>query len=236
MLVFDRRRRAALFLLGVAVAGLGIALSTQSGLGATPISSVPWVLVNVLPLSYGTLTLCMNLVFVLGQVVVLRRRFAPFQLLQIPATALFGACIDLGMWLSRPLAAASYPIPLATLVAGALLLAVALLAALPKDVLESLTFDNGKEFALFKAMEQALGLKACFAKPCHSWERGTNENRNGVVRKVLPKGRPFGDISGEETRRIDRMLNDRPLKCLNWRTPREAFADLVRRHAPKAAA
>ena len=69
-----------------------------------------------------------------------------------------------------------------------------------------------------------------FAKPYHSWERGTNENRNGVVRKVLPKGRPFDDIAEEEMRRIDYRLNDHPLRCLNWRTPREAFAELLRRH------
>lgn len=118
-------------------------------------------------------------------------------------------------------------------VAGAV---IGLLAALPKGILGTLTFDNGKEFALFKAMEQALGLKVYFAKPYHSWERGTNENRNGVVRRVLPKGRSFGDVTEEEMRRIDSLLNDRPLKCLNWRTPREAFAGLVRRHLVKAAA
>ena len=83
-----------LFALGVAVAGLGVALSTQAGLGATPISSVPWVLTRVTPLSYGMLTLLMNLFFVLGQIAILRRKVAPFQLLQIPATALFGVCID----------------------------------------------------------------------------------------------------------------------------------------------
>ena len=87
-----------------------------------------------------------------------------------------------------------------------------------------------KEFAKFGRIRQALGIKVYFAKPYHSWERGTNENRNGVVRKVLPKGRPFDDITGEEMRRIDRMLNDRPLKCLNWRTSREAFTELLRRH------
>ena len=59
--------------------------------------------------------------------------------------------------------------------------------------------------------EQALGIKVYFAKPYHSWERGTNENRNGVVRKILPKGSPFDAILDEEMRRIDRMLNDRPL-------------------------
>ena len=88
----------------------------------------------------------------------------------------------------------------------------------------------------FGQIRQALGVEVYFAKPYHSWERGTNENRNGVVRKVLPKGRSFDDITGEEMRRIDYMLNDRPLKCLNWRTPREAFAELLRRHVLKAAA
>ena len=63
----------------------------------------------------------------------------------------------------------------------------------------------------------------------------SNENRNGVVRKVLPKGRSFDDITEEEMRRIDYMLNDRPLRCLNWRTPREAFAGLILRHVRDAA-
>ena len=111
---------------------------------------------------------------------------------------------------------------------------IGLLASLPKSFLETLTFDNGKEFAKFGQVRQALGIDVYFAKPYHSWERGTNENRNGIVRKVLPKGRLFDDITGEEMRRIDRMLNDRPLKCLNWRTPREAFTELLRRHLLKA--
>ena len=112
---------------------------------------------------------------------------------------------------------------------------IGLLASLPKSFLDTLTFDNGKEFAKFGQIRQALGIDVYFAKPYHSWERGTNENRNGIVRKVLPKGRSFDDITGEEMRRIDRMLNDRPLKCLNWRTPREAFAELLRRHLLKSA-
>ena len=112
---------------------------------------------------------------------------------------------------------------------------IGLLAALPKSFLNTLTFDNGKEFAKFEQIKQALGIEVYFAKPYHSWERGTNENRNGIVRKVLPKGRSFDDITEEEMRRIDRMLNDRPLKCLNWRTPREAFTELLRKHLLKAA-
>ena len=113
---------------------------------------------------------------------------------------------------------------------------IGLLASLPKGFLKSLTFDNGKEFAKFGQIKQALGIEVYFAKPYHSWEGGRNENRNVVVRKVLPKGRSFDDIAEEEMRRIDYMVNDRPLKCLNWRTPREAFAALLNRHTAKIAA
>ena len=116
----------------------------------------------------------------------------------------------------------------ATVVAAAI---IGMLGAVPKSMLKSLTFDNGKEFAEFCQLEQALGLKVYFAKPYHSWERGTNENRNGIVRRVLPKGRSFEDILNAELERIDHLLNDRPMKCLDWRTPREAHNALLRRHA-----
>ena len=135
MLTFDRKRRAALFAFGVATAGLGVALSTQAGLGATPISSVPWVLTRATSLSYGTLTLLLNLLFVLAQIAILRRRFAPFQLLQIPATALFGLCIDGGMWLTRPLVTTIYPLQLVLLVGGAVLLAVGIVCQVHSDFL-----------------------------------------------------------------------------------------------------
>ena len=81
-----------------------------------------------------------------------------------------------------------------------------------------------------KRRTQALGIKVYFAKPYHSWERGTNENRNGVVRRGLPKGSPFDAILDEEMRRIDYMLNDRPMKCLGWRMPQESFTSLLKRH------
>lgn len=102
------------------------------------------------------------------------------------------------------------------------------LARLPKGLLKTLTFDNGKEFAKFKRIEKKLGLHVYFAKPYHSWERGTNENRNGVVRKVLPKGTSFLEIADEDLRKIDALLNDRPLRCLKWRTAREAFAEVLK--------
>jgi len=98
-----------------------------------------------------------------------------------------------------------------------------LLKDLPSEVLKTLTFDNGKEFALFKILRDKFGLDVYFAKPYHSWERGTNENRNGIVRRVLPKGTDFTTITPEQMTRIDHLLNDRPMKCLGWRTPREVF-------------
>jgi IS30 family transposase len=113
---------------------------------------------------------------------------------------------------------------------------IGLLVSLPKDFLKILTFDSGNEFAKFEQIKQALGIEVYFAHPCHSWERGTNENRNDIVRMVLSKGRSFDDITEEEMRRIDYMLNDRQLKCLNWRTPRKAFTDLLKRYLPRLAA
>ena len=99
----------------------------------------------------------------------------------------------------------------------------ALLRDLPREMVQSLTLDNGKEYAKFKVLVRDCGLDVFFAKPYHSWERGTNENRNGVVRIVLPKGSRFDNITKEQMERIDRLLNDRPLRCLGWRTPREVF-------------
>ena len=140
------------FAAGVMVAGFGVALSTQAGLGATPISSVPWVLTFVTPLSYGTLTLIINIFFVLAQVAVLRRRFPIFQFLQIPATALFGLCIDLGMWLSRPFVTEVYVFQVAMLVVGAAVLAVGILLQVRSDFLcipgDALVKVASREFGL----------------------------------------------------------------------------------------
>ena len=160
MLVFDWKRRALLFALGVAVAGLGVALSTRAGLGATPISSVPWVLTRVTSLSYGTLTLLMNLLFVLGQVAVLRRKFAPFQLLQIPATALFGACIDGGMWLTQSWTTTVYPLQVTMLVGGAFLLAVGIVCQVHSDFL-CVPGD-----ALVKTVAQTFKFRLARVKMC----------------------------------------------------------------------
>lgn len=145
-------KNIVIFLCGVTISGLGVALSTQAGLGATPISSVPWVLTNLSNLSYGTLTLIVNILLVLAQIVILRRRFPLFQLMQIPITALFGLSIDFGMWLTKPLITALWPLQVLMLVCGAFVLAIGILFQLRSDFLcipgDALVKVINREFGL----------------------------------------------------------------------------------------
>jgi len=91
----------------------------------------------------------------------------------------------------------------------------------PLKTRQSLTLDNGKEFARHEELARTTGLDVFFAHPYHSWERGTNENTNGLIRRLYPKKSSFAAIGPAELKRIDTFLNDRPRKCLGWRTPRE---------------
>jgi transposase, IS30 family len=88
------------------------------------------------------------------------------------------------------------------------------------------TADNGKEFADHGALTAALGLRVYFARPYHSWERGLNENTNGLVRQFFPKGLDLGQIRGQDVRRVERLLNTRPRKTLGYRTPCEVLSAL----------
>jgi len=102
-----------------------------------------------------------------------------------------------------------------------------LFAQVPYDARKTLTLDNGKEFALHQQMGQESGIDVYFAHPYHSWERGTNENTNGLIRRIYPKRASFAHIGAEELTRIEQYVNDRPRKCLGWLTPREAlYAEL----------
>jgi IS30 family transposase len=102
--------------------------------------------------------------------------------------------------------------------------ATRLFATVPSEARKSLTLDNGKEFAHHEEIEQGSGLLVYFARPYHSWERGTNENTNGLIRRLHPKQSSFADIGAPELQRIDRYVNDRPRECLGWMTPRERMA------------
>ncbi|UUV19014.1 IS30 family transposase [Fusobacteria bacterium ZRK30] len=94
---------------------------------------------------------------------------------------------------------------------------------IPKEYIKTFTSDNGKEFSKFKELEEALGIKAYFANPYHSWERGTNENTNGLLRRTFPKGTIFSKIKRCEFYKAVNKINNRPRKCLNWKTPKEVF-------------
>ena len=100
---------------------------------------------------------------------------------------------------------------------------------LPQAVLLSLTLDNGKEFARHEEMARTTNMDVYFARPYHSWERGANENVNGLIRRLHPKKSSFTDIGRTELKRIDTFLNDRPRKCLGWRTPREKMTVFLER-------
>lgn len=88
----------------------------------------------------------------------------------------------------------------------------------------TITADNGPENQSWKYVENILGAQWYFANPYHSWERGTNENTNGLIREYFPKKTDFTMISEEEIARIEYKLNTRPRKRLNYLTPLEAFS------------
>ena len=98
------------------------------------------------------------------------------------------------------------------------------LGVLPEKTRQTLTVDNGSENMGWKDLESELsGLRCFFAHPYSSFERGTNENTNGLIRYYLPKGTDFAKISEKEIRRIEKKLNNRPRKRLGYQTPAEVF-------------
>jgi IS30 family transposase len=88
---------------------------------------------------------------------------------------------------------------------------------------KTLTVDNGKEFAKHAKIREQTGVEVYFAHPYSSWERGTNENTNGLIRQYLPKKRRLDDVCEEELEHIMSRLNHRPRKRLAYRTPHEVF-------------
>jgi len=87
----------------------------------------------------------------------------------------------------------------------------------------SITFDNGTEFARCHRLEKHLGMELYFADPGCPYQRGTNENTNGLIRQYFPKGTDFRDVSHQEVRQVENLLNGRPRACLGFRTPAEVF-------------
>ena len=91
----------------------------------------------------------------------------------------------------------------------------------PKYLSRTMTYDNGMEMANHKWLSDETGIDIYFAHPYSSWERGTNENTNGLIRRFLPKGTDFRDVSDKRIQEIQDNLNNRPRKVLGFRTPNE---------------
>ena len=96
-----------------------------------------------------------------------------------------------------------------------------------KTFAKTITFDNGKEFTLHEAIANALECETYFAKPYHSWERGQNENANGLLRQYFPKTMELVDVTMKQVFEAVDKLNSRPRKCLGFRTPYEVFQELT---------
>ena len=92
----------------------------------------------------------------------------------------------------------------------------------------TLTVDNGSENQEWQETEAATSARVYFAHPYHSWERGTNENTNGLVRRYFPKGTDFREVSEEEIARVEYALNTRPRKRLGFKTPLEVWSGALR--------
>jgi transposase, IS30 family len=99
--------------------------------------------------------------------------------------------------------------------------------ALKQRPVHTLTFDNGIEFAHHKTMEKTMGCKVFFTDTNSPQQRGANENFNGLLRQFYPKGQSLRHVTQEEVDRVSDLLNSRPRKRLDFRTPREVFAELA---------
>lgn len=100
----------------------------------------------------------------------------------------------------------------------------AIFHALPPSARHSTTLDNGKEHTKHMTLH-LLGMSTYFADPYSSWQRGTNEFHNGLLRRYFPKGTDFSTVDDTELRDIVQEINDRPRKCLAFRTPAEVFSE-----------
>ena len=95
--------------------------------------------------------------------------------------------------------------------------------ALPKGAFKSATSDRGKEFACHASVKEKLGIDFFFANAYAPWQRGSNENGNGLLREFYPKKTDLAKVTQQELRQKLELINNRPRKCLNWKTPWQVF-------------
>jgi transposase, IS30 family len=100
--------------------------------------------------------------------------------------------------------------------------------SLPRQMRLSLTYDRGKEMAEHRLFTRDTQIQVYFAHPHSPWERGTNENTNGLLRQFFPKGTDFSKLTRRQIKRVQHLMNERPRAVLDWRAPYEAFDELLR--------
>ena len=98
---------------------------------------------------------------------------------------------------------------------------------LPQQMKLSMTYDQGREMAKHKLFTNITGMKVYFAHPRSPWERGTNENTNGLIRQFFPKGTDFGKVTRYEVKKVQDLLNGRPRAALGFKKPYEVFDQLI---------
>jgi IS30 family transposase len=118
-------------------------------------------------------------------------------------------------------------LPIANKTASAANAAIIKLLEPIKRWVKTLTFDNGREFSWHDKLAKNLDCSTYFAKPYHSWERGLNENHNGLLRQFFPKQMALDGVGDKEVFRATDLMNNRPRKCLGYKTPFEVFAQMT---------
>jgi IS30 family transposase len=101
------------------------------------------------------------------------------------------------------------------------------LNAIPEPLRQTLTYDQGKEMAEHQVLAQATGMRIFFADPHAPWQRGANENTNGLLRQYLPKGTSLAALTQDDLNKIAKLLNNRPRKALGFETPSEKLRTLI---------
>ena len=104
----------------------------------------------------------------------------------------------------------------------------ATMTTVPEQLRRSLTWDRGKELSAHAAFKVETGISVYFADPKSPWQRGTNENTNGLLRQYFPKGTDLARWTAEEIEAAATTINSRPRKTLGWRTPAEALDEHLR--------